>query len=302
MISLIVCSVNPVLLEQLRANVNETIGITHELIIIDNRNTGDGICKAYNKAGRMASYPAVCFIHEDVRFETKDWGYRILAHLEDPNIGMLGFAGGDAKPVVPASWSSCFRSNQINVIQHFKMPDRAIEKLLVTDTEPPSVSRPVVALDGFFLATRKDIFDRFPFDEQLLTGFHGYDIDFSLQVGRHYKMLVIFDIVVHHLSDGSLNKAWMESQMILSKKWKKELPVFVETIDKKQETFYHWKSFQVFMENLLRLRYPRLFILKNFARYSFNRYFRLRRFLSLGKYVVLSFIYPETISNKKQGA
>jgi hypothetical protein len=300
MISLIVCSVNPALVEQLRANVIETIGVPHELIVIDNRNTGDGICKAYNKGGKMAKYPVLCFLHEDVRFETKHWGSKIIAHLNNPDIGMVGFAGGDAKPLVPASWSSCFRSNQINIIQHFKLPGKSAERLLVTDIEPPTISRPVVALDGLFLATKKKIFESFPFDEHLLTGFHGYDIDFSLQVGRHYKMLVVFDIVVHHLSDGSLNTDWVDSQIILSKKWKKNLPVFAEPVNNNQEVFYHWKSFQIFMENLLRLGDPRLFILKNFVQFSFNRYFQLRRFLSLGKYVISSWIDPTHITQSKR--
>jgi hypothetical protein len=287
------------MLEELRASVIETIGVPHELIVIDNRNTGDGICKAYNKGGRIAKYDTLCFLHEDIRFESKDWGHKIMAHLEDPSIGMLGFAGGDAKPLVPASWSSCLRSNQINVVQHYRKPGKPCERLLVTDVAPPSVSRPVVALDGMFLATRKKIFERFSFDEDTLRGFHGYDIDFSLQVGRHYKIMVVFDIIAHHLSDGSLNREWVESQIILSKKWKGVLPVFVEPVDKSQEIFHHWKSFQVFMEITLRLGYPRLVILKNFARFSFNRYFQFRRFLSLGKFVILSWIDPKSISGEK---
>ena len=115
MISIVICSAKPHLLAALRQNVEETIGIPYEIIAIDNTGNRYGICKAYNEGGTKAKYPFICFMHEDISFATPNWGERVIQHFSDERTGMLGIAGGDAKSLVPSSWSSCMISNEINV-------------------------------------------------------------------------------------------------------------------------------------------------------------------------------------------
>ena len=50
----------------------------------------------YNESGSKAIYPLLCFMHEDILIETKDWGELIGKHLERKETGMIGVAGGDA--------------------------------------------------------------------------------------------------------------------------------------------------------------------------------------------------------------
>lgn len=40
---------------------------------------------------------------------------------------------------------------------------------------------------------RKDVWAKYPFDEELLTGFHCYDLDFTLQIAadRCYKIMYV---------------------------------------------------------------------------------------------------------------
>ena len=101
-----------------------------------------------------------------------------------------------------------------------------------------------------FLCTRKEVFDEFQFDEERLKGFHGYDVDYSLQVFTKYKVKVVFDILMTHYSSGNVNKAWVESAIVIAKKWKHRLPVSVYPWTKKEQDFYHWQSMQVFLQNL----------------------------------------------------
>ncbi|MBC7913734.1 MAG: hypothetical protein H7Y07_06385 [Pyrinomonadaceae bacterium] len=287
MISIIICSINAQNLAKLKVNIKETIGVPFELIAIDNSKTSKGICRVYNQGAQQAKFPVLCFVHEDVLFATLNWGRNICEHLSDKQTGLLGLAGGDSKSRVPSSWSIPIKSNEINIYQHYKREKK--EPMHIVETSPGNASKKrVVALDGVFLCTRKDVFEQFQFDEKTFTGFHGYDIDFSLQVNTKYNNYVIFDIVVHHFSDGTPDKKWIESAKLISNKWKKALPVSIYPLAEAEANLYHWKSLQVFLQKLFELKYPLPIIFQNYLVYSFNQYFTVRRFVSMGKYVFLS--------------
>ena len=61
MLSLIICSINPVYLQQVKENIDSTIGVQYELLIWDNRETQKGICEVYNKMALQATFPYLCF-------------------------------------------------------------------------------------------------------------------------------------------------------------------------------------------------------------------------------------------------
>lgn len=287
MISIIVCSVKAENLSALKFNIEETIGVPYQLISIDNSKTGYGICDVYNSGAKQAQYPVLCFVHEDVKFETPDWGKKVCTHLADKDTGLIGLAGGDTKGPLPTSWSVSVVSNEINIIQHYKNALKDPEHILKTGL-PNAVKRKVVALDGVLLATRKDVFQKFQFDEKTFKGFHGYDIDYSLQVGTQYNLCVVFDIVVRHYSEGNPDKSWMESAFLVSKKWKTRLPVSVHALPASEKNFYYWRSMQIFLQRLFELNYPWYRILFYYTSFSISKYFKLQRFLSMGKYVILN--------------
>ncbi len=285
MISVIVCSVNPVLLSQLTHNVEQTIGLPFEMLSFDNREKNNGLCTVYNQQGKQAKYPILCFVHEDVLFETKDWGKKVIHHLNAKNTGLISVAGGDAKCCVPSTWSTVFRSKEMNVLQYDKHTGTT-QHIQLSAGNITEKSTLAVCLDGLFLCTRKDVFDEFKFDEERLKGFHGYDVEYSLQVFTKYKVKVVFDILITHYSSGNVNKAWMESSLIIAKKWKRHLPVSVYEWSKEERNFYHWKAMQVFLQNLFLLHYPYFEIIIYYLTYSFSDSFSLKRFLSMGKYVL----------------
>jgi hypothetical protein len=292
MISIIICSINPATLSELEKNIAETIGVPYEIIATDNRTSKQGICKVYNKAATKANFPYLCFIHEDIRFETNNWGYIIARHFKDKTVGLLGVAGGDSKSLVPSSWSIPILSNEINIIQHYK--NRKAEAGLITKSgiSDRKSLKEVVAVDGVFLCTRRKIFYQFQFDENCLHGFHGYDIDYSLQVGTKYRVCVMHDLLLQHYSDGTPDQNWVDSAMRISKKWKHQLPVSVVKPTPGQLNLHHWHSLRVFLEQLFRLNYSFPFISKVYLTYSFTRFFSIRRFLSMGKYIILMKLQP----------
>ena len=87
MFSIIICSISPERLLQVKKNIQETIGTEHEFIAIDNRETKWPIAKAYNEGAKRARYPYLFFVHEDVRFHSQDWGKVIAGKLEEPDCG-----------------------------------------------------------------------------------------------------------------------------------------------------------------------------------------------------------------------
>ena len=287
MVSIIVCSINKYLLNKLTNNIEQTIGVPYQIIAIDNSVNKFGICKVYNQAVKQAIYEILCFVHEDVFFDTKNWGSKIIDHLKDCKIGLIGLAGGDAKSCVPSSWSIPIISNQINIFQHYKDKSKAAKHIVETNV-PNSIKQQVVALDGVFLCTRKEVFKKFKFDEYAFKGFHGYDIDYSLQINTQYKVFVIFDLVLHHFSEGTPDNKWVNSAVQLAEKWKQHLPISIYNLTREEENLYHWRSLQVFLQKLFELNYPLHLIVNNYFKYSFTKYFTLRRFLSMGKYVTIS--------------
>ena len=61
MVSIIICSVSPLLLEDLKQNIAQTIGVEYEIIAIDNREKHWPIAKAYNYGAQQAKYPYLFF-------------------------------------------------------------------------------------------------------------------------------------------------------------------------------------------------------------------------------------------------
>ena len=81
MLSVLICSINGELLRQVKQNIAETVGVPYEILVWDNKASNDGICKVYNRLASDAQYPLLLFVHEDVTFETMNWGQKLAQKL-----------------------------------------------------------------------------------------------------------------------------------------------------------------------------------------------------------------------------
>lgn len=97
MFTVICCSVDPAAARRLEKNIAATCGCPYEFIAHDNRINGDGLCKVYNRCAAAARYDMLCFVHEDVEFQTEGWGQIIAAKLAEADCGVIGFAGSILK-------------------------------------------------------------------------------------------------------------------------------------------------------------------------------------------------------------
>ena len=281
MISIIICSKSPSLLKAVSASIEKTIGVPFEIIAIENKDGKYGICKAYNMGAAKAIYNTFCFMHEDVSFETLDWGKYLLKHLEDKTIGLVGVAGIDHKAKVPTTVQSKYLSIEINIIQ-VNLTDGKDVHLFQTQTPNDlTIIKQVLLIDGVWMCTRKDVFEKFQFDDITLDGFHGYDIDFCLQVQREYKIVVAFDILLKHLSAGKIDEKYIAQKLKLNHKWRHELPLSIKNLSPQEFREHHWLAMENFMNWLIKLDYKTSFIIKQFFTFSFDRFFSFKPFWKL---------------------
>jgi GT2 family glycosyltransferase len=237
MISIIICSKNSDISEQLKSNIEATIGVRYELIVIDNSKQDYSIFSAYNEGIRRASFDYLCFMHEDIWYHSKDWGTKVLTHLADTRTGLIGLAGAYYLPVVPALWSKA-KPHVRNLIQSHR-----------DKTKPPrqhtiAEDKEVICVDGFWFCSRKNIFQEVCFDEETFTGFHFYDLDISMQIReKGYSIRVISNITVEHYSIGSLNSQWLDSAYTFYNKWEKQILISAFSAQKKKP-FVNTKAYR----------------------------------------------------------
>lgn len=238
MISVVVCSKSKELDSNFITNIQNTIGVPYELIVINNETNRYGLCEAYNKGATESKHENLVFVHQDVLFHSSQWGNVVINLLSDKSIGIVGSAGTVYKSHFPTSWidvpSQYYRTSAIAGWKAGKQAHiNRSDELPVAD---------VALLDGMFLCMRKEVWNRFPFDNSNLKGFHLYDLDICLRVGAHFRNVVAFDILVEHLSAGSFNAQWFKETILFHERYKNELPAKTVTLSKAEEKKINYYS------------------------------------------------------------
>lgn len=254
MLSVIICSISPKLLSAAKENLISTVGDTElEIIAVDNRERKWPIAKAYNYGASQAKYPNLFFMHEDVLFFTKDWGAVMERKLAEPDCGVIGFAGSCVKLKSYSSswqrreWEHSFACRRIggmwigfDVEYHLRHPFQE-----------------TLTVDGLGIFVRKEVWKENPFDEVLLTGFHCYDVDFSMQIAHKYKNYVCCSpaVMIKHYSEGNYNAQWYYDTIRMHKsKWNRFLPMVAGnvSIEKSDLRKYDEHAFNCFVYGALR--------------------------------------------------
>lgn len=228
MISLIVCSRCPDKLDSLKKNVAKTIGTEYEFVIIDNSNNRYTIFSAYNEGVARSKGDILCFMHEDLVFRSKKWGNKVIAHLDNNEIGLIGVIGGTYLPKVPLiTWWDCGMSGHIiqgiTIEKHYYrlIPIHKIKER----KERKEKTSEVVAVDGLWFCIKKSMFETIRFDDKTFHGFHCYDLDICMQVlDQNKKIEVVFDILIEHKSAGCKDNNFYDTLLEWYKKWEHCLP------------------------------------------------------------------------------
>jgi len=219
MISIIICSRTASISDELNQNIDQTIGIPYELVIIDNSDNLYSIFSAYNEGVKRSKNEVLCFMHDDIIFKTNDWGIKVMNRFNSLKLGAIGVAGSPYYAILPGAWwSGGYICQSIYGEQDLSYQPKQDNAL------------PVVVLDGLWFCVRKSLFNTIRFDDTTFSGFHYYDMDISLQIQQNgYELLSVYDISIQH-SSGKLDTIWLNNALLLQKKWENNLPIFSEKL------------------------------------------------------------------------
>ena len=250
MISVIICSINKGLAQQVQKNIAATIGVVWEFIVIENTVSPKSLTEVYNVGASKAKYDVLLFVHEDVLFQTENWGKKLLDYFEkDNSLGLIGIAGSKYKSSVPSGWFSGIEALDCCNILHVDSNDQKLP--MYFNPAPGSPTQDVVVLDGVLLCCKKNVWQQVKFDETLLKGFHLYDIDFSFRVAQKFKVSVSFEIDLIHLTEGgNFGDEWVNNTLLWHSEKQSSLPFYTKDLSVKKSKFE-----SVFIRNwLIRLK------------------------------------------------
>lgn len=195
-----------------KEHVEKTSGIKDiEVLMYENPN-GISLTKIYNKGLSDSTNNIVVFCHDDIIFNKKKWGNKILEDFKNYNYGILGVAGSTYMAPNGRWWED--QTKMVGIVKHSKDGKTWVSKY------SSKFDRPIktCCVDGVFFACDKTRIKN-KFDENF-KGFHFYDVDFSF--GNHVsgtKVGVTFSVELTHRSIGMTNEEWEKNRIQFTEKY-----------------------------------------------------------------------------------
>lgn len=253
LISFIVVSICSANLNKLKVNLEQTVLEPFELLVFENYQRYS-LAYCYNNLIKKSKADLVVCLHEDISFKDKGWDRHLIKFFQKcMSIGVVGVAGGTykSKSFSPAWFNFRNNAHRINIVQ-----SNAQDKLepWVENPNNESLSE-VVVVDGVFMCCKKSVWEQYNFDENVIRGFHFYDMDFCLGVrSLGYKNYVTHEILLEHYSSGKNNLDWYEHGKRVHRKWEYVLPQFVGemTFEEIKKVEYRTLEYAYYLQ--LRLR------------------------------------------------
>jgi GT2 family glycosyltransferase len=248
MISIVICSVDTRKLA-LATDMYQRLfsGHAHEIVHISDAR---GLCEGNNRGLRRSRGEIVIFSHDDVEFRAPDFASRLFGHLEHCDIA--GVAGTDR--LCNGDWGGSGPPHIYGQVIH-SGTDPGYYRVLVYSVPTRRVDR-IQAMDGVFLCCRREVAERIGFDEQMFTGFHGYDVDFTFRAHlAGYRLSVCNDLDAVHAAVSMYDETWSAEERKFREKhagslapvpmrWQQLAFVVVPTIGEAMEVTRpaHWNA------------------------------------------------------------
>jgi hypothetical protein len=199
-ISIIVCSIRPAQLANLHRDLQAHLaGEAWELVHIPDAHS---LCEGYTRGMQQARGDLLVFCHDDIGIVCDDFAGRLRRYLA--RFDVIGVAGSDTLngPV----WAWAGTPHVLNWVCPRKVDGKFYAFLL----GPGPLLANAQALDGVFIAARREAAEHIGFDTDTFDGFHFYDLDFSYRAARAgLRCAVAAEIVVWHASGGDFRSpAW----------------------------------------------------------------------------------------------
>ena len=203
--------------------LKKTSGLS-KIEIIPFENNGEfSLTEVYNKILDQSSNDIVVLCHDDIYFDSKNWGSKILNYFKrNSDYGILGLAGTTNMPKSGRWWEDF--SKMKGIVNHEHEGKKWESKYSASKGNQLDN---VVLVDGLFIVVNKKNIKK-PFNEEI-GGFHFYDVDFSFRnFIEGVKIGVMYDVRVTHKSIGQTNEQWEKNREIFAEKYKDILPIKVK--------------------------------------------------------------------------
>lgn len=207
MISVIVCSTLPAPPADWEADLRLNIGMPSELIWMHNPGR-KSISAQWNAGAEQANYPFLCFMHDDARVMTPDWGQKVLNHL-GAGVEVIGIAGSCYRSAYPSGWMSGVAGCDYYHVCHVQNGKHH----WWSNRKEGELYSPVLVADGVWLCCSKAHWKQIPFSESLYAHFHFYDVDFTWRSSRNHVVAVVHDIDILHNSKGRFDSNWIAAAL-----------------------------------------------------------------------------------------
>jgi hypothetical protein len=178
------------------------------------------------RAARCADLEALVLVHQDTEIVDHDFCRRARLALADPDVGLVGCVG--AVGVRSIAWweGSVSAASFVHRFDDHGGGDLPAFSWTWGDAPPYARTGDVDTLDGFLLVLSPWVVRNIRFDESL-GQFHGYDLDFCLQVRAAGRRVVTAEFrAVHHHSLEPFNdpQPWIDAHVRVADKWDGVMP------------------------------------------------------------------------------
>jgi len=210
---------------QFKEYVSKTCGLKNVEIIEVVNNGEKSLPQVYNELINQSSNDICVFCHDDIEFETNNWGNKLLkVFSKNPEFGIIGVAGSKFLPVSGRWWD--VNQTMYGIVNH----KHEGKKWTSTYSKPLNKPEEVVLIDGLFMCFDKTKI-KHKFDEQF-EGFHFYDLSFCTpNYLDGVKIGVTTDIRLTHLSIGATNQSWEDKRKQFVEKYNDNLPIDITNVD-----------------------------------------------------------------------
>lgn len=212
-----------------------------DIEVIEIINQGDkSLSKVYNEIINKAKNDIIVLCHDDLEFDTKKWGDKIIKHFNDSDFGILGVAGTTEIPETGMWWQD--RRKMMGIVNHKRDGKKWESKYSKSWGDKITEC---CFVDGLFIAiNRKKIKENF---DENVNGFHFYDVYFSVKnFLKNVKIGVVYNIRITHLSIGETNENWDINKDIFVNEYKEKLPIKSKTnINYNIKDFIFLKKYQI---------------------------------------------------------
>jgi len=205
---------------QLAEYIKKSCGGNKHYEVIEKVNNGEkGLAQIYNEILNESKNNIVVFCHDDIEFDTKNWGEKLVKLFsKNPEFGIIGIAG--TTDLIDGRWWS-MKESMTGIVSH-KHEGKKWTNTYSQDQG--NKLKEVVVLDGLFFAVDKNKIKN-SFDENF-KGFHFYEIPFCFENHINGVKLAVTTLIrVTHKSIGMTNEQWEENKKQFEEKYKSNLPV-----------------------------------------------------------------------------